>query len=252
MSRPSRSSADSWVARPWRFCARTTRCLKADRIVLELDLPAYAATELYLACVEGMRDTTAALYQTGENGIQLAEEEFFDTAAKGEFSSVVVDRCPSSEVTALMMDQLYTRRLARRGTRARRYYDELRSATPNGVCPFCAHRQVATLDHYMPKSRFPDLAVTPANLVPACSDCNKAKLDQLPATNLEAVIHPFYDRLGGATWLGAEVIEAVPTGLRFSCPRMPLSTLISCGGLSIILCCINSPGSMPRKRPRNS
>ncbi|NJL19526.1 MAG: HNH endonuclease [Bdellovibrionaceae bacterium] len=42
-----------------------------------------------------------------------------------------------------------------------------------GVCPYCdGSRELPELDHYYPKSVFPQLAVSPWNLVPVCQHCN--------------------------------------------------------------------------------
>ena len=75
------------------------------------------------------------------------------------------------------MVRVYDGRMAAQGSPGRTIYDAIKLASPNGLCPLCGQRVVATLDHYLPKSRYAALAVNPANLIPACSDCNKAKSD---------------------------------------------------------------------------
>ena len=52
---------------------------------------------------------------------------------------------------------------------------DLMAAARNALCPFCGRDQVGTLDHYLPKSRYPELSVLGANLVPACETCNRLK-----------------------------------------------------------------------------
>lgn len=59
----------------------------------------------------------------------------------------------------------------------------------------------------------------PLNLVPACSDCNKAKLDARPATIEDVPLHPYYDDLGEAIWLQATVMESAPAAVRFGITR---------------------------------
>ena len=44
-------------------------------------------------------------------------------------------------------------------------------------CPLCGITSVATHDHYMPASLFPEFAVHPLNLVPCCFMCNSTKGD---------------------------------------------------------------------------
>lgn len=75
---------------------------------------------------------------------------------------------------------------------------------------------MSTLDHHLPKSKFPALAVTPSNLIPACSDCNKSKLASSPHTEEEQTFHPYFDDFGHAPWLHAEVVQGSPPMLRFS------------------------------------
>lgn len=60
----------------------------------------------------------------------------------------------------------------------------------NGVrlCPLCGIAQDLTLDHYMPKSKYPALSMFRQNLVPVCSACNRAKKNQL----YTHFIHPYY------------------------------------------------------------
>jgi hypothetical protein len=70
-----------------------------------------------------------------------------------------------------------------------------------GVCPYCDGTltpPLAKVDHFYPKSEYPFLALTPENLVPACTDCNSIQVKgaqvplELGALN-EAVdwFHPY-------------------------------------------------------------
>jgi 5-methylcytosine-specific restriction endonuclease McrA len=44
-----------------------------------------------------------------------------------------------------------------------------------GRCGLCACRAASTLDHYLPRTTYPEFSVLPLNLVPACWDCNHTK-----------------------------------------------------------------------------
>lgn len=61
-------------------------------------------------------------------------------------------------------------------------------------CPICdcsfAYSQV-TLDHILPKSKFPFLSITPINLVPTCYNCNMRKNDIIPSKVLNPYFHDF-------------------------------------------------------------
>jgi hypothetical protein len=105
---------------------------------------------------------------------------------------------------------LYEQRMAKPGSGGRAVYDRIKLAAPNGRCPLCGVRQVSTLDHHLPKILFAALAVAPLNLVPACSECNKSKLDVRPRSAIEQTLHPYFDDITTNRWLRCQVIESVP------------------------------------------
>ncbi len=51
-----------------------------------------------------------------------------------------------------------------------------------GICAYCEESTRGEVDHFRPKSRFPNLVYTWANWLFACHDCNRAKSDRWPAT----------------------------------------------------------------------
>lgn len=46
------------------------------------------------------------------------------------------------------------------------------------LCPFCTLTDCSQLDHYIPKSLFPEFSANPLNLIQCCSICNQKKLDR--------------------------------------------------------------------------
>ena len=62
-------------------------------------------------------------------------------------------------------------------------------------CPFCGISESSTLDHYLPKERYPEFSVFPNNLVPSCAVCNTRKRDRIldDGTNVRMFLHPCYD-----------------------------------------------------------
>jgi hypothetical protein len=113
------------------------------------------------------------------------------------------------------MVSLYKQRLSKQGQPARAVYDSLRAAAKFNICPLCGHRPVATLDHYLPKSSHPLFAITPLNLVPCCTDCNKVKRSDV-ATDIESQkFHPYFDDFDDGSWLRAQIIESTPPAIRF-------------------------------------
>lgn len=102
-----------------------------------------------------------------------------------------------------------------KSARTRNIYDKIKKLPVNDICPICAQRTVGSLDHYLAQSLHSALVVAPVNLVPACSDCNKAKLDAQPGTAAEQTLHPYFDNVDDETWLYATVEETNPASLRF-------------------------------------
>ncbi len=119
------------------------------------------------------------------------------------------------KLTAEEMVSLYDQRLSKKDHPARKVYDALRAAAKFNTCPLCGHRQVATLDHYLPKTSHPHFAITPLNLVPSCSDCNKAKLAKTAAEEGTQSFHPYFDDFQDRVWLFARVIEDAPPAVIF-------------------------------------
>lgn len=146
--------------------------------------------------------------------VVAASDGLVTAAAAGTVASIPPAAAVGS-VTAAELKAVYVQRFAKLSAPGRAFYDELITSAPNGKCPLCAHRDVATLDHFMPQVAHPALAVAPVNLVPACSDCNKAKLDQTPVSPETVTLHPYFDNVEAQEWLAAEVQQTAPASVRF-------------------------------------
>jgi hypothetical protein len=78
---------------------------------------------------------------------------------------------------------------------ARKIYDALLNAAQE-QCPFCGGIGTPrNLDHFLPKTIFPQFSVLPHNLIPSCRDCNMDGKGSAFATNEEdQIIHPYTDK----------------------------------------------------------
>ncbi|NTB87516.1 HNH endonuclease [Agrobacterium tumefaciens] len=86
---------------------------------------------------------------------------------------------------------VYGRVLVKGGERPT--YLRLKGLARYGRCPLCAQRDVKTLDHYLSKDDYPELAVYPANLVPCCFDCNHDKGTYRAQLANQRLFHPYFD-----------------------------------------------------------
>lgn len=180
-----------------------------------VDAPVRSADQTFERCVHGVRDLDLrARFEAIRPAIVGTAQAFDEATRQGtiaEFPSVQ----DVGDVSGDELRWLYTNRLVRSTTPGRVVYDEIMLAAPNGRCPMCGHRQVSTLDHYMPRAFFPALSVAPLNLIPACGDCNKAKLDAVPANAEEVTLHPYVDNVDAVHWLAAEVRQTAPASVHF-------------------------------------
>ncbi len=177
--------------------------------------PSHSARETFETCIGRVRDPglTARLTAAADR-VAASSQEFDEAVRKGSVHKLK-SRSVASNLGVKEMEKVYTQRMAKAGSPGRHVYDDILSSSPQGRCPLCTQRLASTLDHYMPKTKFPALVVAPLNLVPACSDCNKAKLAAVPTSAELVTLHPYYDDLGEEVWLRARVVELHPAAIRF-------------------------------------
>jgi len=186
-----------------------------------LQQPSLAADAVLLACASTIQDPSLRRRVRRQRvRITQAEREYLRRGVPATLYRIA----GTDHVGSVQSDEmvwLYDNKLSRKNDVARRHYDALRSAVPHNTCPFCSHRRIKTLDHYLPKTTHPVFAVTPLNLVPSCSDCNKSKLTHEPADAKEQVMHPYFDNADTARWLIAAVVQGTPPGVVFSVREPP-------------------------------
>lgn len=182
----------------------------------------HSAAATFKLCISRIRDPDLKLRLNACAGlIETAEQLYTTAAAMGTLHTLrQVDFTPAPP-TDDELKSVYTLRMANKKAPGRPIYDDIIMSAPHERCPLCGHRSVTTLDHHLPKAKYPALAVTPINLIPACSDCNKAKLDGAPTTSEEETLHPYFDDVSDYLWLAARVIHTTPAAVVFSVQAPP-------------------------------
>ncbi len=169
-----------------------------------VDRPTFDARETFATCISRIKD--AELKTRLENVADHVEIEAASYTARAQASTLhLVLRTDdvAGLVTTDEMVSVYDQRMAKKTGPGRHVYDAIRLLPKHGVCPFCDHRPVSTLDHLLPKRLFPSLALAPDNLVGACADCNKLKLTLAPTTAGDVILHPYFDDVDSERWLTA-------------------------------------------------
>lgn len=182
-----------------------------------LPKPAAKVRDVMLACSGNIQDQDLRQRLTLIlDVLEAAEVHYEQRGDAAELYQIEGTNGVGANVTKAEMTSVYSDKLSKDGQPGRPYYDVLRASSPHGICPLCAQRPVSTLDHYLAKSTHPTFAVTPLNLVPACFDCNKAKLATGAVNAGDQTLHPYFDYVEDATWLTAALVENTPPAVLFA------------------------------------
>jgi hypothetical protein len=185
-----------------------------------VEKPTFEAGETFKLCVSRIRDGALRKRLLNvQNNIAAAAVDYAQKAQARELNLIATSETVAGVVTKQGMVAVYDQRMAGKQGPGRLIYDQLRLLPKADRCPFCDQRNISTLDHILPKSLYPILAVTPLNLVAACMECNKAKLSKSPKTAAEVVMHPYFDDIATVQWLTARVVETTPCAVIFDVTR---------------------------------
>lgn len=191
-------------------------------MVKRLPLPSFNSAQAIETCASGITlAERARVLREALPFIVHAEVAYLQRGPLGEIFKFVASPNVTPELNSELMGTIYKSHFARTGSPSRSLYEAIRQAPPFGICPLCGQRTVASVDHYLPQSLFPVFNLTPANLIPACSDCNKNKLAKAAQKAEEQTLHPYFDDLGSARWLVALVEQSAPPTITFSVRPAP-------------------------------
>jgi hypothetical protein len=154
-----------------------------------------------------LQDTQNQYQKLGNNNLlhTLTEHEIINIPPNVKLGNAI-----PRTVSAKEMEKVYTNFLVDipKSTKIGRIvYDSILENTNFNLCPYCSHREVKTVDHFLPKIKFASFAVTPINLLPCCSDCNKDKLDHYNLKEDKMLIHPYFDDISNHDWLKCNVVD---------------------------------------------
>jgi hypothetical protein len=186
-----------------------------------LPVPQVKACDVFASAIGAFHDSGLLARFTAAQAVIVSEEtQYARLAQAGRLDLVQASASVNSDLSVDEMKELYRKGMSSASGPARPFYDKLVTAAPHGTCPLCGQGRVRTLDHYLPQSKYPALVVTPINLIPACRDCNTAKLNKAPTTAGEQTMHPYFDDFTSVRWLRAKVAESDPPVILYE-TRLP-------------------------------
>lgn len=189
--------------------------------MIKLRTPSVSYDQVLDICLEGI---------TGNNllkqKLHVAKQELVDMSndyqAKAKAGTLYQinkffnkDEIIAGELKKTDLDKLYPQYFRNEDKPARSIYDGLLAA--NDRCPYCSGIGVSkNLDHYLAKKLYPQFSVLPANLVPACRDCNMGEKGDASAQHAEEqVIQPYLedDCFFNEQWLYARYLSSSNDGV---------------------------------------
>ncbi len=187
--------------------------------MIPLDQPEVSSHHAYSVCMSTVQDGDKKLrYSKSSSAITPAEKRYIKAACDGLLHLEHQDNYMLPSATVEDMVWLYDKRMAAKKSTGRMIYDQLILSSRDGMCALCGALPAASLDHYLPKAKFPALAVSPVNLVPVCQSCNHSKGSYTAACAADSPVHPYFDNFNDDIWLtcvvdsenGAVTFEALP------------------------------------------
>ncbi|MEK4509358.1 HNH endonuclease [Paenibacillus sp. FSL K6-2524] len=82
----------------------------------------------------------------------------------------------------------------------------LQSSQHKNSCPYCGMDKPRTIDHYLPKSIYPEFSIYPPNLIPCCGHCNGKKSFKWLNNGKRLFLNFYYDDIPNEKFLNVELI----------------------------------------------
>lgn len=183
--------------------------------------PLFKTKDVFNDCVGSVNNAKLKSdYLNCLDEIQIAEKEFILKAPKWQLYQIIQKNLIFGSISKKQMNILYTYRMVSNKMPGYKYYNKIKISSRNGRCPLCSVRIVSTLDHFLPKSKYPIYSITPVNLVPACSTCNSNKKTSFPTSESDQTLHPYYDNVENESWIKCSIIQSLPISLNYEvkCP----------------------------------
>lgn len=172
--------------------------------MIRLGEPKHAYEYVLDQCIAGVTGNNALRLKLTATKPDILErgEDYLARCESGQLYSIaptvldVDDPIVVMTMTKSEFIGLYSTYFVNKNKPARKIYTDLLLAARE-LCPFCGGiGRPRNLDHFLPKSRFPQFSVFPKNLVPSCRDCNmEGKSEDFATTQERQLIHPHADDL---------------------------------------------------------
>ncbi|WP_424321111.1 HNH endonuclease [Lacticaseibacillus chiayiensis] len=126
--------------------------------------------------------------------LEAQESAYIEAGNHHELNTIKAIQKLSDDIGVKEMKDLYTSSF-KGGSHNR---DCILDSAQTRICLYCGRRDYSDLDHFLPKSIFAQFAITPANLIPVCHQCNVKKSTGIFA---EQIVNPYFEDINRIPWL---------------------------------------------------
>lgn len=189
--------------------------------MIRLRQPVHTYEQTIEACCNGIPGNNELLTKL-QNDSSLLQEiaiSYSQSASTGELYQIPPidnsqdrDSIVTEQLTKSDLLRLYDNYFAKKTKPGRIIYDNL-MAIADEKCPFCGGiGRPKNLDHYLPKTHYPQFSILPINLVPCCRDCNMdGKKDNFATCEEEQILQPYldHDRYFNEQWISANYLTGI-------------------------------------------
>jgi hypothetical protein len=186
--------------------------------MMRLSEPEFTFEQVLEACSAGITGNAELLQKVKHCSAELLAQAplYLNAASTGKLhliTAIFSATDPHVVKTLKMSDliKLYEQYFVPNEKPARQIYNAILNSAKER-CPFCGGLGTPrTLDHFLPKARFPQFSVLPLNLVPSCRDCNlDEKGNTFAKEPCDQIIQPYADcdRFFSDQWIFATYISS--------------------------------------------
>lgn len=184
--------------------------------MIPIPKPTLVTKDVYRICISrvGNKEHKTNLTNCTQTVVD-ASIDFDDKFPKNEVYLIPQTQHFVSTIVGDDLEKVYRNGMLNAKMPGRLIYNQILSSAPDGICPLCSIGAADTLDHYLPKTKYPVFSIAPLNLIPACTPCNKGKLVDFPKSPNDQTLHPYYDSVNNENWIKAKIIQTRPIAFYF-------------------------------------
>lgn len=177
----------------------------------KIDKPIMIYTDVLDACIGSMQAGSSKDLFTSKKSVFIESSDLYEDLGSTNRLENFVNHSP--QVTTIPAEReeivkLYEKFKSNKEPSV--FHEELLLMT--NKCLYCNMVVPESLDHYLPKRKFPLLSINPLNLIPSCFGCNN-RLNAVSGRGEALVIHPYFneiDMIYDQQWIFATLPEDQP------------------------------------------